>query len=409
MGFLRQLVAGAEKRSTLQAPNEWLIDAFAGTATTAGERVTVKSSLGLIAVFAAVSKISEQVGMLPLKVYRELDGGKVEATEHRAWRMLHGMPNPLVPAHRFWSTVTGNVLLWGNSFMEKARSDSVLVDQLWLLDPARVTVEWSERERKKRFVFQEQTGEKRILAEEDVVHVMDFSLDGIVGESRIGRCRQALGKALAREKFESSFYGRGATVRGVIEYPGRLQDQKRLRESWTAVYGGAANAHQVAVLEEGATFKSVQAPMADLQFIEAGQLSTAEIAVLFGLAPSYLGAAIGQGSLVYQTVEGNKIQYATETIAPLSTNIAKTLERDRGIFPFPAWWPEFDLHALMQGDSRARAEFYKVMFEIGAIRPSEVRALEGLPPEDGVDDPPEPPVVAVPSQNGSLNGVEVLA
>ena len=410
MSFIRRVVAGAERRSTLSNPADWLVDSLAGARTASGERVTVQSSLGMIAVFAAVSKISGTIGGQPCKVYRELDGGKVEAKDHRAWKILHDKPNPLMPAQRFWSTMTGNMLLWGNAFIQKVRNDQGLVDTLWLLDPSRVSVEYSEQSHAKRYTFQRQTGEKVRLREEDVVHIMDWSLDGIIGESRIGRCREALGKSLARERFEGTFYGRGLTVRGVIEHPGKLGPEapKRLRESWDTVYGGARG-HQVAILEEGAQFKSVQAPLADMQFVESAQLSIAEIAILFNLNPVQLGAAIGQGSLVYQTVEGNKIQYATETIAPITGNIAKTLEQDSSIFPFRSWWPEFELKAMMQGDSRARTDYYKTMDEIGAILPSEVRALEGLPPIDGIDDEPEPvaapPVDPVMAAMANGNGV----
>jgi phage portal protein BeeE len=70
-----------------------------------------------------VSIISEAVGMLPFKVYRSLgDDEVVVASDHRAWRMLHDQPNPAMPAHRFWSTVTAQLLLWGNAFIRKERS-----------------------------------------------------------------------------------------------------------------------------------------------------------------------------------------------------------------------------------------------------------------------------------------------
>lgn len=385
MDLLRRVVAGAEFRSFsgLTQPADWLIDSLVGTGTTAGERVTVRTSLGLISVFAAVSKISEEVGAKPLKVYRSVEDGKEEAPDHRAWRILHDMPNPVTPAHRFWSTVAGQVLLWGNAFLEKRRSDPAgLVDMLTLRDPSRMSIEWSEREQVKRFKFQEQSGEWRILPEDKVVHIMDFSLDGIVGESRISRCRDGLGTALARRRFESTFYKSGAVMRGVIEHPGRIQNTQPLRESWTEVYGGARNAHQVGVLEEGASWKSITMPLADMQFVETAKLSNTEIAILFNLPPAYVGGSTGD-SLTYETVEGNAIQLQTQTIAPICNNIAKTLENDRGIFPFPSWWPEFDFKAAMRGDSKARAEYYEKALDPakGWMVRNEARALEGLPPD----------------------------
>jgi phage portal protein BeeE len=58
--------------------------------------------------------------------------------------MLHDQPNPAMPAHRFWSTVTAQLLLWGNAFIRKERNAVTgLVESLWLLDPAHVMVEWN--------------------------------------------------------------------------------------------------------------------------------------------------------------------------------------------------------------------------------------------------------------------------
>ncbi len=349
-----------------------------------------------------MSKISETVGSQPLKVYREIDGQKIESRDHRAWRMLHDQPNESVPAHRFWSTVTGNVLLWGNAFLLKARDDTGLVNSLSRLDPSRMEIEYSEVSGQKRYTYTRQNSERVAYSEEQIIHIMDFSLDGIVGQSRISRCRDGIGKALARDRYEATFYGRGATLRGVIEHPQRLNDTVKLRESWTAVYGGARNAHQVAVLEEGAQFKPLSMSMEDMQFIQSAQLSLTDIAILFNLPPAHLGGSAAP--LTYQTVESNGIWYATQTIAPVTHNISKTIERDRGVFPFPSWWPEFDLKALMRGDAKSRADFYKSMTEVNAILPSEIRSLEGLPPIEGIDDPPEPPPMPVAPVADSQNG-----
>ncbi len=406
MDLLGRLIRGAESRSTsgLSNPADWLINAFSGATTNSGERVTIKNAIGLMAVFAVVADISEQIGMLPLKVYREVDEVKTEASEHRAWRMLHDQPNPLMNARAFWSTVASNRCLWGNAFIELERSDGVLVDTLWPLDPARVVVEWNEARKLKRFKYTEQSGRERILNDEDVLHILDLSTDGIIGMSRIATCREGIGKALARERFEASFHQRGGTIRGVVEHPTRVRNKRPLRESWNEIYGGSSNANQIAVLEEGATFKSVQMPLTDMQFVESAKLSASEIAVLFNAPPSRYGGHTGD-SLTYETIEGNNLQWATQTITPVATAIQEALEHDPRIFPFPSWWPEFDLKALMRGDSAARSAFYTALSGMQAIHPLEVRDEEGLGPWPAGEVPPweqpEPAPIEEVVQNGT--------
>jgi len=389
MDLLGRLIRGAETRSTsgLSNPADWLINAFSGARTNSGERVTIKNAIGLMTVFAVVADVSGTVGSLPLRVYRIIDDVKTEARDHRAWRMLHDKPNPLMHARLFWSVATSNILLWGNAFLEMERSDGVSVDTLWTLDPARVTVEWNEAQKRKRFKYTEQSGAERIIEDENVIHIMDLSTDGVIGMSRIATCREGIGKALARDRFEGSFHNRGGTVRGVVEHPGKVKNTRPLRDSWNEIYGGSANANQVAVLEEGATFKTVQMPLSDMQFVESARLSATEIAVLFNAPPSRYGGSTGD-SLTYETVEGNAIQWATQTISPVTTNIQESLEHDPALFPFNAWWPEFDLKGLMRGDSKARVEYYTGMHAMGAMHPLESRDLEGLGPWPEGEDPP---------------------
>src|SRR5215210_4899042 len=103
-------------------PAGWLTDGLGASLSASGQRVTADKALGLAPVWAAVSIISEQVGQIPLKVYRRMDDGqRVEARSHRSWRLLHDKPNSVAPADRFWSAVTAQLLLYGNAFIEKRR------------------------------------------------------------------------------------------------------------------------------------------------------------------------------------------------------------------------------------------------------------------------------------------------
>ena len=99
-----------ETRATsgLRYPSDWLTDSLTyGRASSAGTRVSVNTALGLSPVWAATKIISESVGQLPFKVYRDTgDGEKEEARTHRAWRLLHDRPNSQTPAGRFWASVS---------------------------------------------------------------------------------------------------------------------------------------------------------------------------------------------------------------------------------------------------------------------------------------------------------------
>lgn len=394
MSLARKLL-GAEYRSGLANPAGWLVDAFSTSASFSGQRVTSRDSLGQTHVWSAVNLICGQVAQLPLKVYRELpeDGGKVEAPAHRAWKLLHDKPNSAVPsAGVFWATLTAHLLLYGNAFLEKTRDPFTgLVDELWLLDPASTVIEWDARTRSKRY-YQDTMEGRKYWSVSDVLHVYQFSLDGIMGLSPIAENRQTIGTALAREQFEGGFYKRGAVMAGVLEHPGTVgKGVSGLREQFASLFAGSGRSFQTPVLEEGMTYKPLTMHMNDLQFVESKQLSAAEIANIFNIPHSYLGGSTGE-SLTYKTVEGNKIQLAQTAVAPRATTIAAALSQDSGIFPQTnVFSAEFVMEGLLRGDSGSRASFYKSGIDTGWMLKSEARSRENLPPQPGIDATPAPP------------------
>jgi HK97 family phage portal protein len=397
VGFLDRVIAGAETRSAtsgLAHPTQWLLDAFGSRQTYTGDRVSVEKAFGLAPVYSAVRLISETVGSLPLKVFRELeDGERIEARQHRAWRILHDAPNPVTPAYRFWSTVTGHLLLWGNAFIEKRRDLATgLVSELYLLAPSATTVEWNGQ--RKRFISY--MPNRREFNDDQVLHITAFSLDGLVGRSVIETCAQAFGTAMARERYEGNHYANGGVPRVFLEHPGQLtRDAKeRLSSDWKTIYSTTG----AAVLEEGMKANGISLPMADLEFVANQQLSRTDIAIMFGLPPAFLGGTTGD-SLTYATVEGNQIQFAQQAIVPLTNVIGRSLSEDFGLFPQTVQYAEFVIEGLLRGDMKARAEFYKTMSEINAITPNEIRARENLPALDGGDTP-----TPVAGQSAPLNG-----
>ena len=395
------------RQSGLADGPQWLIDNWGGSTTAAGERVSIETSMSIADVFAAVSIIAEDISQLPLNVYRDLDGvpgkGGVElATDHRNWRMLHDMPNPYTPAHRFWSTVTVHQLLWGNWYLEKLRDPATgLVAELHLIHPSTVEVEYNPDTGQKRFVVTRYGGNRVTLGEDRVLHGFGLSSDGLTGMSPITQAREALGVAKARARFEGDVYGNKPYLSGVIQHPTTIKDSGvKLRESWRALYGsGSKDRHGVAVLEEGATFNPLTAPLEDMQFVEATRMSKTEIAVLFKLPPAYLGGSTGD-SLTYQTVESNKIQKATQAIAPVANNIAQFVSHDMSIFPFQSWYAEFTLEGMLRGDSKARAEYWTAMHGLGVVSEDFIAEKENLPPPP----PPKPvpaPLANIADSNGS--------
>jgi HK97 family phage portal protein len=174
MGFWNRERENRAVTSGLTYPSEWLAESFSAGPTPSGKRVTVQNALGVAPLWAAVSLIAEQVGQLPLKVYKQVDGDRVEARSHRAWSLLHDKPNEYTPADRFWATVTAQLLLYGNAFIRKHRDGLGLVDELVLMNPSHMIVYWDGDQRIKQFNYQPLNGEMHVYGPEDVLHIYGF-------------------------------------------------------------------------------------------------------------------------------------------------------------------------------------------------------------------------------------------
>src|SRR5205814_1713218 len=109
------------------------------------------------------------------------------------------------------------------------------------------------------------------------------SVDGITGRSPVAIAREAVGLAMATERYGARLFSNYARPGGVLSHPGKLSKEARdrLKRSWQEQYAGVENAHGVAVLEEGLTWSAVGMNNRDVQFVEERKFQIQEIARMY--------------------------------------------------------------------------------------------------------------------------------
>ena len=387
-----------EERTSLANPDAVLLDAFGVSRSYSGERVNERTALGLAGVYSAVEKISEAVGTLPLKVYRSNDNDeREEARAHRMWRILHDAPNEYTTAHSFWSTVTASLLLRGNAFLLKERDENDEVESLWLLEPNTVTIEWDGNT--KRFVVYYPT--KKVYTTEDVVHVMGFSLDGWVGCSRITYAKNTLGNALARQKFEGTFYGQGAKIRD-IRYPGPLgekgEENLRTRSGISTAASRTCTRRQCS--RRGRT-------SIDPMTLEGNAVRRECPALLDRDRRPVEPPARLPGRLDRRLADVRDDGVEPDPVRTDGDHASCQPDRE-GVDERPAILPrnrmdcEFVIEGLLRADMRTRVEYWKALKDMGVVDADYIAARENLPP------PPTPEPVAPPPAPVATNGAVTL-
>lgn len=388
MGKIRDFFLGAEYRDSLENPSVELSEALLdGPRSYTGVHVSTNTALGNVAVYAAVRVLAEAVGSLPLHTYSEVGRGRERVDDPRAY-VLNKAPNPEMTAMQLWSTVMGHLNLWGNAYLYKVISPATgQVKELWPLRPDRTGPVRTSSNQLAYVTYTDQ-GQPQYFLKDEVIHISNFGT-GDLGISPIGVARQAIGISIAAEEYAGRYYANDAKPGGIIQYQGKLTDEqfKSLVQRWQAGHQGLKNSHLVGILTDGATWTDVGINPQDSQFLETRKFQVREIARIFRVPPHKIGDL--EGTITYASIEQQSIDFVTDSIRPWCVRVEQALnnslfssdiDRKAGIFC------EFNLDALLRGDTKTRYEAYAIGKQNGWLSANDIRDKENLPLIDGGDE-----------------------
>ena len=360
-----------------------------------GERVDEKSAMQIATVYACVRLLAETVAGLPLHLYRTKDGGsaKERATDHPLYKLLYRQPNPEMTSFSFREVMMTHLLLWGNCYAQIIRDGKNGVLGLYPLLPENMEI---DRDDKGQifYIYHAYTDEKPgennkdiYFRRDEIFHVPGLGFNGLVGFSPIAMMKNALGTTLAVEKYGSSFFKNGAQPSGVLEHPGVLKDPSKIRENWSAVYGGANNAHKVAVLEEGMQYKAISLPPEDSQFLSTRQFGVNEICRIFRVPPHMVQDL---EHATFSNIEHQSIDFVVHTLTPWLVRFEQAIVKDLLMEEEQdEYFPKFNVDGLLRGDYQSRMQGYATGISNGFLSPNDIHRLENwdlIPAEKGGDD-----------------------
>lgn len=369
------------ERRTVESPSypltsQALIDLF-GRPSASGVSVSEVSALNFSAVYRAVNTIAGQAAGLPLKTYRnnQTSGERTDTTS--SWPLL-AYPYPDVSPFLFWESAYWDLLLWGNSYSFKVRSElggPYDIARLLRINPAQVTVRRDEGTARnpsgKLFVVD--GNEADPFTPNDIMHIPGPGYDGLTGLSVVQCAREGIGVALAAEEASGKLFASGILASGILSTDQDLkQDQARgIAEAFKAAFAGLANAQKVPVLGRGVKFEQLTIPPADAQFLESREFQVVEIARWFGVTPALLMDA----TATMNWGEGAKQQFVTFTLNPW----LKRVEQAVTIHLLPrGQFAEYTRAGLLESDLAAKTAAYATAVQFGWMTRNEVRALENL-------------------------------
>jgi len=345
------------------------------------------TALRINAVAACVSLRSETIGSLPCNIYRRDGDNRSIDRDHPLHRLLHDSPNDYMSAFEFWQTVEQDLCIDGNFYARIETNGRNEVSALHPLTPELMDV---SRDRQTGIIVYtyRNTGTTETYVSSDLLHIPGRGYNGVdrlKGMSPIECMRNSIEGQAAAEAYGVNFFTKGGIPPAYISHPQKLTTSTKegILNYMLERFGGVRNAGRLGILEEGMEIKTVPIKHSDMQFLELRKFGVAEIARGYRVPPHKIGDLDRSTN---NNIEHQGIEWVTDTVRPECTRIEKRLNMQLlGPRESARWYIEFNLDALMRGDSAARASFYSSMRNIGAMNANEIRRKEGLNSYDGGD------------------------
>lgn len=338
------------------------------------------TALRVSAVSACVSLRSETIASLPCQVFKRTKDGREADRNHPLYHILHDSPNEDMSAFEFWQTCEQDLCIDGNFYARIQTDGRNDVSGLYPLDPSKMDVQRDKQTGILVYLYQED-GKKTAYLRDEILHIPGRGYDGVKrlkGMSPIAYMAQDIAIAGFQEGYAEQYFRNNAAPRAYIAHPNTLSPKAKdtILDYMMDKFGGVRNAGKLGILEEGMEIKTVPINHTDMQFIEGRKLSVEAIARGYRVPPHKIGELTRSTN---NNIEHQGIEWKTDTIGPECKRIESRCNMQLlGPREGSRYFVEFNLDALMRGDSAARAAFYSSLRNIGALNANEIRQFENL-------------------------------
>jgi HK97 family phage portal protein len=282
-------------------------------------------------LFAIVNRTSNGTAQVNWRLYRKAKSGKpedrTEVTSHLALDIWN-RPNPFMTRQEFVEAFQQHVDLTGEGWWIVGRDTrSPLPLELWPVRPDRMSPVPSATDFLSGYVYQGPDGEKVPLEPPDVIFLrMPNPLDPYRGMGPVQSILTDLDSERYSAEWNRNFFLNSAEPGGIIEVAKRLSDDefKEMTTRWREQHQGVAQAHRVAVLEQG-TWKDRKFSMRDMQFTELRSVSREIIREAFGFPKPMLGAT---DDVNRANAEAAEVVFARWLMVPRLERIKGALNND---------------------------------------------------------------------------------
>lgn len=262
----------------------------------AGQEAQMRAMGTVGTLFAIVERITTAYSQVEWRLYRSAKSGRpedrVEVTSHAALD-LWNQPNDFMTGSMWREATQQHEELTGEQWWVISRHErSSIPLELWFARPDRMTPIPDRETFLSGYVYSSPTGEQVPLGVDDVIMLRRPNpLDPYRGWGPVQTILADLDSSRASAEWNANFFRNSAQPGGIVQAEQRLSDDEfnEFRDRWNEQHRGVANAHRVAVLENGLTWVDRSFSMNDMQFVELRDAGREIIREAFGFPKPMLG------------------------------------------------------------------------------------------------------------------------
>jgi HK97 family phage portal protein len=360
-------------RPTGRYQSNMLVD---GNSNYSGVAVTEQTALGSSAVWACINLISQTVATLPFRHYLKTKDDNRIRLDSKLDFILNNEPTQDYSGFTFKEIMTAAAVLHGNAYAEISRDASGEVTGLWYIPTQNVQPYFDTDTESVWYAIYsgDYRGGKPYMGipAKNMLHLLGLSYDGLAGYSPLYLQRETFALHLASQRYGASFFKNGARPAGIIKFPNKLSPEAKdgLRRSWDSFHSGAGNTGRVAILEGGLDFQKLQLDPEEAQFLQTQRYSREEIASIFRVPPSLIGAADASDN-----IEAVSLQFL-RSLQPWLCRWEQEISRK--LIYNMAEYVEVDTKTILRTDIKTRYESMAIGRQWGWLSAGDCRKLENL-------------------------------
>lgn len=353
---------------------------------------TPTTAMKVAAVYRAVNLISDGIASMTFQYKRFNSVGRYFHLDtdtfvgKRMNYLLSVQPNDRMNAFDFWKTAICQILLTGNAYICPVRDIYGDPEQYILLTAGSC-------------IYDKLTGRYTVsdcyngiigsFGPQEIIHLKNYSEDGMLGMSTISYGARILGIAATSDAETENRFASGGrykaiisndkTVKGFGEYQdGELSSAARDFEAELRA------GHDIISIPGDVKVSTMNMTSADMQFLDSRKFTIREIARLFGVPAAKL---MDDTNSVYGSAEAANLAFYSEALQPVTTRIEREFNAKMlGMSGFLQNRFQFDITSLFALDRKSMADWNMNRLQTGQVCVNDLRREDGHAPVEHGDD-----------------------